>query len=221
MQKVKKIHLYFVPHQGSHSLNSSFFRLCGREPDVVRARVDSFPFRFSHNGFNYIRAKGDNIKGLQTFYSFSEQRASELELPTDTFRLFYVREPVDYVMEAYRSSGLDSLEEFLSIFSPKEMMPQLYMFSKNLLPEWALGEIDHRCDFVFFHERFEEYLKALSEIVGTELVYTSAPEIVKPEKSDLRLLRQKLGPEIEMVRELKRKHGLLSVSCIGRRSWKS
>jgi hypothetical protein len=195
--------------------------LGGEDPATVHERLAATPGnRTVSNGYTFVAHSPELIADGSYFYGWSHQPIHELRLPSRTFTVSVLRDPIKRVCSHYQmllfgtetpypfahppeeaDAAKQGFEHFLGVLPREDLLRQLFMFSKTFDIDEAIERL-RACSHVFFTERYEEGLAALAAKLHLPLTMrrerTSARRVeLSPDHQDL--LREQLQPEYEMI----------------------
>ncbi|MEO1436009.1 MAG: sulfotransferase family 2 domain-containing protein [Bacteroidota bacterium] len=221
-----RIYHYHVRRTGGTSINMSFLQLNGREP--ARTLFDQLADRKKHrlivHNKVYVAWNKKLIEEGNYFFGFSHIPAHDLELPENTFTLTCLRDPVNRLLSHYLSLKYylqkdenhpvleiegkwlgRSFSDFLDQLPKRNLLRQLYMFSKSYDLQEAADRIKS-LNFFTYTVELEEDIRALSRQLNLELEsfhernYNYRERV---QESDINRLRELLEPEYQLLTLLK------------------
>ena len=220
----RRVYCYHVRKTAGTSLYLSFLALGGEDPMEVWRRITTSRLPRTVSGrYSFASNNRRLLAEGRYFYGRSHRGAADQPLPSKTFTLTVLRDPVervhslfDYLVagdepgvpgrvadreRALASAGFDA---FLARVTPKDLLNQLTMFSGRLEVSEAADRIAG-CSSVFFAEDFADGLARLGQRLGLPLAPQRAR--VTTNRSSLsdaqrERLRTRLEPEYELLRRL-------------------
>ena len=183
---------------------------------------------------NHIQISGPRVyvgwdkylieKGVY-FFAFSHLPAHRLRLPTQTFTVTCLRDPVQRILSHYRMlleyklnkvphpcmkvEGKwlgDGIDAFIRNVPDEHLLNQVFMFSKSIDPVEALDRI-MSCDHVIFTEDFANGVEKLGDKLhlGLKPIHTRKTDItVDIKEHHLDALQERLKPEVDMYNTLRK-----------------
>src|SRR3546814_426373 len=176
------------------------------------------------HGHRIVGANHRELVEGNYIYGFSHYPAHTLSLPTRTFTISLLRDPVSRIISHYNmtldyvSRGIKrpwvaverpwlgrSILEFCDNMPKSRLYAQLWKFSSDFSPEEAHQTIS-RCDFILFNDTYSLDLQEISRRLGFSLVMRRVHrgrrrvDITDSEKRQLLCI---IGPEIEFVSKVK------------------
>jgi hypothetical protein len=197
---------------------------CGS--DIYQELVHSALPRVVKNDKVFVAWSKHLINKGNYFYGFSHIPAHELDLPEDTFTFTVIRDPVKRVTSHYKMimeykvlgkySGkmereskwfVNNFSDFYSNMPRKDLLRQLYMFSKSFDVNEAYDRIIN-CSHFFLTENFSQGVELLSQKLEIPLKPVHARKTSNELEEnigyeDIESLKVKLKPEIELYEKLK------------------
>jgi hypothetical protein len=223
-KRYKRIYLYHIKKSGGTSLNHSFMSLGGEDGKAVYARIiNSYNFRTLSSDKIFVGWNPKLIEKGNYFYAHSHIPAHQLSLPSDTFTITCLRDPVKRVLSQYKMlyyykinridhpgmkvEGMwlgNSFRDFLSMVPKEQMLNQIYMFSKSFSIDEAFERIVN-CSHFFFTEHFNRGVEVLSEKLKIKLspVHSRKTAVdITFDPIDIEVLCSMLAPEYELYNRL-------------------
>jgi hypothetical protein len=220
----RRVYCYHVRKAAGTSLHRSFLALTGQEPAALERRIsESFLSQVAVHGLSFVYANKAAIEYGDYFYGWSHWPAHELALPSDTFTITALRDPVKRVRSYYsyllegdqpdivfqvgeqeRGLARDDFHAFLNAVPREHLLTQLYMFS----PSFSIDEAVARagaCSFLFRSERFGEAITDLNRRLDLQLQARrerSTRSVAELTSSEYDHVRTLLEPEYAMLRQL-------------------
>ncbi|MHA1368349.1 MAG: sulfotransferase family 2 domain-containing protein [Promethearchaeota archaeon] len=220
-----RIYFYHIRKSGGTSINYMFLSLGGENPKRVYTRVSKGPYFGTVSGNKiYVSWNKDLIRRGLYFYAFSHIPKHKLSLPENTFTLTCLREPAKRIVSLYnmlyhykinniphpcmKEEGKwigDSFNDFLNRIPKRDLLNQIYMFSKNYSIDEAFENI-RNCSHVMITEQFAFGIKELIKKLDLKLqpIHTRKssinPTITTDEKNRLYEILQ---PEYELYDRVK------------------
>ena len=222
----RRVYLFHVRKTAGTSLHRSFCALGGEDPDVVEHRIRGSLLSRTRSGqYLFTCGRGTLCQG-DYFFGWSHMAGHRLRLPSRTFTITILRDPVARVLSYYRylvagdaaqgdmnwrvqdderALAGDSFSDFLGNVPDELLLNQLYMFS----PRFDVCEATDKileCSAVMMTETYERDLRDLALTLGLPLEYrrdrvTAATSAPVPEKQ-LKALRDRLAAEYELLEKL-------------------
>jgi hypothetical protein len=187
----KRVYHYHIRKTAGASLNYAFWGLGGEDPKYVQRMLRRQNGWCNSNGIVFAGSRIKKINRGHYFYARSHFPAHIIDLPPNTFSVTLFRDPLERVISHYKmllefrenKAGYHPFQEFLEEVSwlgedfenfldnmPREhLLHQLYMFSADLNPDKALGNILSHCNYYFFTEDFSRGLAKLGDMLGLSL----------------------------------------------------
>jgi hypothetical protein len=218
--KYNKIYHYHTRKTGGTSLNFSFLSTTAADPrDIYTKLVYSVDNRCLFKGKVFIGWNYSLIERTDYYYAWTHQAFHEIKIPKDNFTLTVVRNPAKRVFSFYnhllnqKKDRLSlptiakevkwlgsSFTNFLDNIPKKELLRQLYMFSKSYNIKEAYRSITN-LSHIIFTEKFDDGIKELSNKLDIELrplhIRKSKTTVVLSD-SEKRTLNKLLEPEIQL-----------------------
>ena len=221
----RRVYHVHVRKTAGTSINHAFLRLAG-EGDAERyaALAKLERHELDADGFRFVGWDAKLINRGNYFYAFSHLPFWQLSLPPKTYLLTCLRDPVKRVLShyqmlsEYRDKNLshacrateepwlgDSLLDFIERMPAAHLLNQLWMFSKRLDVEEALGNL-RRMSRVLFNEDLASGVEVMSRDLGLPLAVDrrgqSSPLQFDPAHVDA--LRSRLDPEYRLIAAVRR-----------------
>lgn len=220
----KRVYCFHIRKTGGTSLARSFLTLGGEEVEEVHRRIEASRLkRTISDGYAYVAHNKTLLEEGQYFFGWSHIPAHALELPPSTFTVTVLRDPVRRAVSYYnylvhgdepgtqfpvpqheRELARDGFDAFLDRAPRRELMRQLFTFSRN----FDVGEAEQRirgCSFVFSSESYDEGLAELARRLELPLLSRHdrvTPKSSAPTTGQLERLREMLEPEYELFRRI-------------------
>jgi sulfotransferase famil protein len=222
----RRIYLFHVRKTAGTSLVRSFLALGGEDPGAVERRISSSLLSRTRTG-QYVATCGrGTLQQGDYFFGWSHMAGHRLRLPSRTFTIALLRDPVARVLSYYRylvagdaaqgamawhvqtderAMAGESFSDFLKNIPDELLLNQLYMFSAH----FDVSEASDRilgCSAIMMTETYERDLRNLATALGLALGYrreritalTKAPI----DESQLDALRDRLAAEYELLEKL-------------------
>ncbi len=222
----RRVYCYHVRKTAGTSLYLSFMALGGEDPAEVWRRITASRLPRTITGDYIIVANSRRLLSEGTyFYGRSHRSADRQHLPSDTFTVTVLRDPVarvrsyyDYLMTgdapdtpgrlSARERGLvvDGFDAFLQRVPTRDLLNQIATFSSRLDVSEAADRIA-TCSCVLFTEDFATGIGRLARRLELPLVEQRARVTsVRSTLDDgqVERLRTRLEPEYELFRRLAR-----------------
>ncbi len=221
----RRIYCYHIRKTAGTSLYLSFLALGGEDPMAVWRRMTSSRLPRTISGrYSFVANHRLLLAEGAYFYGRSHRAASRQRLPSRTFTVTVLRDPVtrvrsyfDYlvagdsegtpgqVAASERSMACDGFDAFLDRVTDRALLNQLAMFSERFDVSEALDQLAG-CSHVMFTERFDEGFADLGRRLGLSLTVHRAR--VADNRTSLTAeqterLRERLEPEYELLRRLR------------------
>lgn len=222
----QRIYLFHVRKTAGTSLVRSFLALGGEDPGAVERRIGSSLLSRTRSGQYVVTCGRGTLQQGDYFFGWSHMAGHRLRLPSRTFTIALLRDPVARVLSYYRylvagdaaqgdmvwqvqgderALAGESFSDFLRNIPDELLLNQLYMFS----PRFNVSEAAERileCSAIMVTETFECDLRNLASTLGLALEYrrervtalTKAPV----EEKQLEALRDRLAVEYELLEKL-------------------
>lgn len=220
-----RIYHIHVRKTGGTSVNQSFLSLGGEDPQAVYNRLGTSPRHHVKSGARYF-VGWDNvaIESGAYFFGFSHHPVHRLRLPSGTFTVTCLRDPVRRVLshfrmlKKYREVGHNkpdhlyageiglvggSFRDYLEKIPARHLFNQIYMFSKNLSADEA-AENASACHAILWTQNLDRDIKALSGALKMDLetLHIGKTPDAPVAEEDLERLREKLAPEYRFLEVL-------------------
>ncbi len=220
----KRIYLHHIRKTAGTSLYLSFLALGGEDPMEVWRRITTSPLpRTVSGGYAFTANHRMLLAEGAYFFGRSHRTASRQPLPTRTFTVTVLRDPIDRVRSYFdyliegddpnapgrvtdweRRMAWDGFDAFLDRIPPEHLLSQVAMFSERFDVSEATDRIA-ACSSVFFTEDFAQGLGGLAQrldlplevrrarVAGARTVLTDGQR---------ERLRSRVEPEYELLRRL-------------------
>ncbi len=220
----RRIYCYHVRKTAGTSLYLSFMALGGEDPTVVWRRITTSRLpRTISGGYSFVANSRRLLAEGAYFFGRSHRAADDQPLPTRTFTVTILRDPVervhslfDYlvagdeagvpgrVAESERTVARDGFDAFLDRVPPRDLLNQLNTFSKRQEVSEAADRIA-ACSSVLFAEDFAGGLGRLGQRLELPLSpqrarVTGSRSVLTEDQTER--LRTRLEPEYELLRRL-------------------
>ncbi len=222
----ERIYFFHVRKTAGTSLVRSFLALGGEDPAAVEGRISSSLLSRTRSGQYVLTCGRGTLQHGDYFFGWSHMAGHRLRLPSRTFTIAVLRDPVARVLSYYRylvagdagqrdmawrvqnderALAGESFSDFLKNIPDELLLNQLYMFSPRFDVSEAAGRI-LECSAVMMTETYERDLRDLASTLGLALEYkreritalTKAPV----EEKQLAALRDRLAGEYELLEKL-------------------
>ena len=222
-----RVYLHHVRKTAGTSLVRSFLALGGEDPRVVEQRIAASVLSRTQSGaFGFATGVGALRQGA-FYFGWSHAPSHKVRLPSRTFRIALLRDPVERVLSYYRylvagdqpiergwtvqaperNLAGSSFAEFLNRVPDQLLLNQLYMFSASYDVDEAVGDL-LGCQELVLTESFGADVQRLSSALGLSLgireerITDHVSVVATP--SDLLQLRERLDPEYQMIERTRR-----------------
>ncbi len=228
----RRVYCYHVRKTAGTSLFLSFLALGGEDPVAVWERINRARLGRTTSG-RYAFASNNSRVLAEGAYFFgrSHRAAADQPLPSRTFTVTVLRDPVQRVHSLYdylvagdepglpgqvsareRRMAVGGFDAFLDHAPVEHLLTQLAMFSERLDVAEA-AEAVAACSFAFMTSDFAAGLTELGRRLELGLApqrarVTADRSVLTPEQVER--LRTRLEPEYELLRRLEA-HGVLAV----------
>ena len=222
----KRIYHYHIRKTGGTSLNHIFLSLDGaKAQSLYRDLTKSTDKRIFKSGKVFVGWNKNLIQKGNYFYAFSHIPKHKVRLSEDTFTITILRNPVErlishynmlleYIKGSVKHPALEiekkwmgaGFDEFLNNIPKKDLLRQIYMFSKHFNANEAFENIIN-CSHFFFTEDFSFGVKALSKKLDLDLKaihIRKTKEKAKLNEKERAMLKAVLEPEINLYSRLRR-----------------
>jgi sulfotransferase famil protein len=222
----ERIYLFHVRKTAGTSLVRSFLALGGEDPGAVERRISSSLLSRTKSGQYVFTCGRGTLQQGDYFFGWTHMAGHRLRLPSRTFTIALLRDPVARVLSYYRylvagdaaqgdmawrvqdderALAGESFADFLKNIPDELLLNQLYMFS----PRFDVSEAAERileCSAIMMTETYERDLRDLASTLDLVLEYrreritalTKAPV----EEKQLDALRDRLAAEYELLEKL-------------------
>lgn len=222
----QRIFLFHVRKTAGTSLVRSFLALGGEDPGAVEHRISSSLLSRTRSGQYVVTCGRGTLQQGDYFFGWSHMAGHRLRLPSQTFTIALLRDPVARVLSYYRylvagdaaqgdmawrvqnderALAGESLSDFLSNIPDELLLNQLYMFS----PRFDVSEAAERileCSAILMTETYERDLRNLASTLGLALKHRreriTALMKAPVEEKQLDALRDRLAAEYELLGKL-------------------
>jgi hypothetical protein len=230
----RRIYLFHVRKTAGTSLVRSFLALGGEDPSAVEHRISNSLLSCTRSGQYVVTCGRGALQQGDYFFGWSHMAGHHLRLPSRTFTIALLRDPVARVLSYYRylvagdavqgdmawrvqnderSLAGQNFWDFLENVPAELLLNQLYMFSARFNVSEAVEKI-LGCSAIMMTETYKRDLHNLALTLGLALEYrreritalTKAPL----EENQLDALRDRLAAEYELLERL-RASGRLSL----------
>ena len=223
-EDTKRIYCHHIRKTAGTSLHFSFLGLGGEDPDEVQRRLGASALHRTISGsYAFVAHQQRLLEQGHYFYGWSHLPAHRISLPPRTFTVTILRDPVQRIVSLYsylregddagmafpvpsaeRALARSGFSEFLEKLPKKELLRQVFMFSRTFSVAEATDRIA-RCSCVLSTEHYESDLAALADRLVLPLVLRRARAThvrASLSKEEVEHLRQMLEPEYELLRQL-------------------
>jgi hypothetical protein len=219
----RRIYCHHIRKTAGTSLHSAFLALGGEDPLEVKRRMERSVLRRTISGtYTFVAHRQAQFPAGQYFYAWSHLPAHRVELPPQTFTVTVLRDPVRRVVslfrylqagdepdmafavtEGEREMATDGFEAFLDRLPRRELLRQLFTFSRHLDVAEAAAGVE-ACSYVFMTDAYDTGLAGLAGRLDLPLASRRdrvsrgsgpAPE----ERAHLERLREMLEPEYALL----------------------
>ncbi|MHB1517356.1 MAG: hypothetical protein ACYCVN_07130 [Acidimicrobiales bacterium] len=221
----RRIYCHHVRKTAGTSLYLSFLALGGEDPMAVWRRITSSRLPRTISGrYAFVSNHRRLLAEGAYFYGRSHRPAPRQPLPSRTFTVTVLRDPIDRVRsyfdylvdgddpdspgrvaESERMLAADGFDAFLDRVPPRHLMTQLGMFSESFDVSEAVDRIS-ACSWVFSTEEFTTGLEQLGRHLQLPLLPHRARtadhrSVLSDDRRER--LRLRLEPEYELLRRLR------------------
>ena len=222
----RRIYLFHVRKTAGTSLVRSFLALGGENPSAVERRISSSLLSRTRSGQYVVTCGLGTLQQGAYFFGWSHMAGHRLRLPSRTFTIALLRDPVARVLSYYRylvagdagqgNTGWrvqnderalagETFSDFLKNIPGELLLNQLYMFSGHFNISEAVDRI-LECSAIMMTETYERDLRNLALTLGLPLGYRheriTAPTKTPIGESQLDALRDRLAAEYELLEKL-------------------
>jgi Sulfotransferase family len=222
----RRIYLFHVRKTAGTSLVRSFLALGGEDPSAVERRISSSLLSRTRSGQYVVTCGLGTLQQGAYFFGWSHMAGHRLRLPSRTFTIALLRDPVARVLSYYRylvagdagqgSTGWrvqgderalagESFSDFLENIPDELLLNQLYMFSAHFDVSEAADRIGE-CSAIMMTETYERDLRNLALTLGLTLGYRHERITARTKtpigESQLNALRDRLAAEYELLEKL-------------------
>lgn len=223
----RRIYLFHVRKTAGTSLVRSFLALGGEDPGTVERRISNSRLSRTRSGKYLFTCGRGTIQQGDYFFGWSHMAGHRLRLPSRTFTIALLRDPVERVISYYRylvagdaaedmawrvqdderALAGSSFADFLTNVPDELLLNQLYMFSRKFDVSEASEKV-LACSALMMTETYKSDLHNLASKLGLELPHKTerittlaeAPVSVQ----EMAALRDRLAAEYEFIDELRR-----------------
>lgn len=222
----QRIYLFHVRKTAGTSLVRSFLALGGEDPSAVESRISSSLLSRTRTGQYVVTCGRGTLQQGDYLFGWSHTAGHRLRLPSRTFTIALLRDPVARVLSYYRylvagdaaqnnmawrvqdderALAGENFVDFLRNIPEELLLNQLYMFSPRLNVSEAAEKILD-CSAIMMTETFEPDLRNLASALGLPLEYrreriTALTKAPVGEKQ-LESLRDRLAGEYDLLEKL-------------------
>ncbi len=220
---VQRIYLFHIRKTAGTSLVRSFLALGGEDPRAVEHRMSkSLLSRTKSGPYAFTSGRGTLPRG-DYFFGWSHMAAHRLRLPSRTFTIVLLRDPVARVLSYYRYllSGDEpaenmawrvpdderalagrSFSDFLNTIPEELLLNQLYMFSRRFdVAEATAGIL--KCSAIMLTESYGRDLRKLAGTLSLPLEHRrdriTGVKAAPVDQQQLDALRDRLEGEYELL----------------------
>ena len=222
----RRIYLFHVRKTAGTSLARSFLALGGEDPTAVERRIYSSLLSRTRSGRYVVTCGRGTVQQEDYFFGWSHQAGHRVRLPSRTFTIALLRDPVARALSYYRylvagdatqhdmvwrvqdnerALAGESFSDFLKNVPAELLLNQLYMFSRRFDASEAVERI-LECSAIMTTETYERDLHHLASTLGLALEYrrdrVTAFAKAPVEEKELAALRDRLAAEYEMLEKL-------------------
>jgi hypothetical protein len=220
----RRVYCHHVRKTAGTSLYLSFLGLGGEDPMEVWRRITASRLSRTISGpYVFVANSRRLLAEGAYFFGRSHRSADRQPLPSRTFTVTVLRDPVDRVHSYFdylvagdppsnpgrvgqhqRQLVDDGFDRFLDRVPDKDLLNQIATFSSRLDLSEAVDRISD-CSCVLFTDTFDEGLASLSRRLDLPLVaHRARVSESRSPLSDVQLerLRSRLEPEYELMRRL-------------------
>ena len=223
----QRVYLFHVRKTAGTSLVRSFLALGGEDPGAVERRISSSLLSRTKSREYVLTCGRGTLQQGDYFFGWSHMAGHRVRLPSRTFTIALLRDPVARVLSYYRylvagDAAQDdmawrvqsderalvgeSFTDFLKNIPDELLLNQIYMFS----PRFNISEAAERileCSAIMMTETYERDLHNLAATLGLPLEYRreriTTLKKAPVEEKDLDTLRDRLAAEYELFEQLK------------------
>jgi len=219
----KRIYLFHIRKTGGTSLNYIFLSLGGENGKEIYQKVCQRK-RILSNEKLFVGWDKQKIQKGNYYYGFSHLPFHQVNIPQNTFTITCLRDPVKRVISHHKmlyyykinnvnhpcmkTEGAwlgECFEDFLERIPDEHLLNQLYMFSDNFNIEEAFTNITN-LSYFFFTENFDQGISELASKLNLSLspIHSrQSSQSLEINPQTIKLLEDKLAPEIELYNKLK------------------
>lgn len=222
----RRVYLFHVRKTAGTSLVRSFLALGGEHPSAVERRISSSLLSRTRTGQYVVTCGRGTLQQGDYFFGWSHMAGHRLRLPSQTFTIALLRDPVARVLSYYRyliagdavqddmawrvqnderALAGESFWDFLENIPDELLLNQLYMFSAHFDVSEAADRI-LECSAIMMTEAFERDLRDLALTLGLALGYRreriTALTKTPIEENQLQALRDRLAAEYKLLEKL-------------------
>jgi hypothetical protein len=220
----RRIYHHHVRKTGGTSLNRAFLTLGGEDPATVHRRMRGALHVAESGGLRFVAHDRVLLREGEYFYGWDHAPAWSIELPSETFTITVLRDPVARLLSLYRylaDAGSDrgepfragrlermsasrGLGQFLDQVDKSDALNQLHMFSPTYSVTEAADRI-RKCSAWFMTEHYDAGISALGSVLGLALPMrwdrrSTSPDVIAVRERDRML--ELLEPEYNLLRAL-------------------
>ena len=216
----RRIYFYHIRKTAGTSLCAAFFRLAAPNGEEAMSVLAKRGGRIVLDDKVYVGWNRYLIERGEYFFGFSHFPAHRLRLPNETYTVTCLRDPVRRIISHYKNTkyyekhhpdqkelqrlDVSSLSNFVATMPKKDLLRQIYMFSKTYTVSEAADRIAS-CSYYFFTEEYAESLKQLAQRLSVPLEASHEnrlPVDVEIDEREIEQLREQMEPEYQLIEQL-------------------
>lgn len=225
--RYKRVYCYHVRKCGGTTINQAFLSLSGKQStqelyDTLCKRPN---YRLINGEKVYVGFNQKLIEEGDYYYAFSQIPQYDLELPSDTFTVVCLRDPIQRVFSHYKmiadlkTNNIKhpvmpeegrwlgkNFSDFLERMPKEHLLREVCMFSKSFDPDEAFENIS-RCSYYYFVENLSSAMKELSSRLELPLPAMHARKSslnLQMNEGELDKACRKLKPSFDLIDKLKK-----------------
>lgn len=216
----RRIYFYHIRKTAGTSLCAAFFRLAAPDGEEAMSILAQRGGRIVLGDKVYVGWNRYLIERGEYFFGFSHFPAHRLHIPPATFTVTCLRDPIRRIISYFKNTkyyekhypdqkdllrlDVSSLSNFVASLPKKDLLRQLYMFSKTFSVTEAADRISS-CSYYFFTEEYGDSLNALAGKLSMPLQAShenQLPVDVDIDECEVKQLRERMEPEYQLVEQL-------------------